>query len=345
MSFHFSRLAVLAAIAGLTACSGGTQAAPPANAGGVQISTLSTGEHLVRLGSHTIRYGGPQRTANAHRGWISPDAKKGHVLYASSYNGEFINLYKEGGNGQQPIGQLTSDLVSPQGLFLDKKHHLWVTNTNAFTVLAFKRGATSPYVTLNDPGYYPISVVVDRHGTVYAANAQGQSGQPGNVTVWANGSTSPTATLTYSNFLVVTNIGIDSNSNVYVSYVPTSGPPAVVVFAAGSSTGTPLNVPDAGLSDIAFDSSNNLLMETLQNVLGVWAPPYTSGPARTISAFGNEPTINKRNTEVWVAYANPSNPMVEGYNYTSGALVDTITAGFSAAGFPYGIAVDPREHP
>jgi hypothetical protein len=37
--------------------------------------------------------------------------------------------------------------------------------------------------------------------------------------------------------------------------------------------------------------------------------------------------------------------MVEGYNYTSGALVDTITAGFNAAGYPYGIAVDPRVHP
>ena len=214
MAFQLSRLAALAAIAGLAACSG-TQTAPPANAGGVQISSLSTGEHVVRLGNHTIRYGGPQGSANSHRGWISPDAKKGHVLYASSYNGKFINIYKEGGNGQQPIGQLTSDLVSPQGLSLDKKHHLWVANTNAFTVVAFKRGATTPYVTLKTPDTIRFGRRRSpRHGL--RRQRARRSGQPGNVTVWANGSTNPTATLTYSNFLVVTNIGVDTSNNVYV---------------------------------------------------------------------------------------------------------------------------------
>ena len=246
------------------------------------------------------------------------------MLYASSYNGKFINLYKEGGNGQQPIGQLTTDLVSPQGLFLDKKHHLWVANTNAFTVVAFKRGATNAVRHAQRPGILSDfgrrrssrhGLRGQRAGSVRTARQRHRLGERQHES---------TATLTYSNFLVVTNIGIDTNDNVYVSYIPMSGPPAVVVFAAGSLTGTPLNIQDPGLSDITFDSSGNLLMETLQNSLGVWAPPYTSGPTRTISAFGNEPTLNKNDTEVWVAYANPSNPMVEGYNYTSGALVDTL---------------------
>lgn len=342
MSLKFPRFAILAAVTGLAACSSGTQSAPTANVPSVQISTLPSGEHVVRLGSHVIRYGGPRRAVSTRRGWISLDAKRKQLLYGSSYNGGFVNIYKAGGNNQQPIGQLTSGLVSPQGMVVDRKHRLWVANTNGFTIEVFKRGATAPYKTLSNPGYYAISVAVDSHGTVYAANAAGGSGQKGNVTVWANGSTSPTGYLTYSNFNVCSGVGVDKNDNVYVSYVPTSGPPTVVEFPAGSQNGAPLGIGSPGLSNITFDSSGNLVMETLYGTLGIWAPPYTSGPARTINALGNSPTINKTDKKIWIAYANPTNGMIEGYNYTSGALVDTITAGFNDAGYPQGVAVDPQ---
>jgi hypothetical protein len=82
-------------------------------------------------------------------------------------------------------------------------------------------------------------------------------------------------------------------------------------------------------------------METLSNVLGVWAPPYTSGPTRTIPAFGNEPTFNRNESKVYIAYANNSTPMIEGYNYLTGKLVDTITNGWTSTAIPYGVAIDP----
>lgn len=345
-----SRIVTAAAVVALAACSANAPLGTPGPSGAsVSSVTLPSGEHVVRAGGRMIRFGGRRLTSQAR---VSPSdalritrAAKGTkgLLYAASYDGGFINIYSAKGTNQEPIGQLTSGLTSPQGVVVDKHHRLWVANTNAFNVVAFKHGATTPFATLDDPNYYPIAVAVDRHGTVYAANAESTSGPPGNVTFWRKGSSTPSGTLTFSNFEIVLGIGVDANGNVYVSYVPTSGPPAVVEFPAGSQTGQQLPISGTTISDITFDSSANLVMETEYGNLGVWAPPYNGSPSRTLPAFGNEPTLNKKNTEVWIAYANFSYPMVEGYDYTTGSQLDTITSGFTRTAIPYGVALDPPE--
>lgn len=323
------RYATLAAIAGLCACSGTSSVNPAASS-----------PNALGIG-HTIRFGDNVRHDPARRGWISKAATTGAVLYAASYDGGFVNIYPLKGTNQAPIGQLTSGLVSPQGVTVDSHHQLWVANTNAFNVVAFKRGATTPFITMSDPGYYPISVVVSSEGTVYAANAEGTTGPPGNVTFWKKGHKNPSGTLTMPNFNIVTNIGIDASNNIYVAYVPTDGPPTVAEFPAGSTTGQALGIQDATLGDITFDSSKNLVMETLQNSLGVWPPPYDTAPSRSIPVFGNEPTFNHSESDVWIAYANFSTPKVEGYNYKTGKLLDTITNGWTSTAVPYGVAIDP----
>lgn len=323
------RLTAFSAAAALCACS--AAGAPPVNA-------PASSEYL-RVAAQTIRFGDRTHPNPARRSWISPAAMHGAVIYGASYDGGLINIYSLQGTNQTPIGEITA--TSPQGLAVDKHHQLWAANTNAFNVLGFKRGKTTAFATLNDPDYYPISVAVDSHGTVFAANAESTTGPPGNVTFWKEGSTSASGTLTFSNFEIVTNIGIDANDNVYVSYVPVSGPPAVVEFPAGSTTGQQVNIGDANLSDITFDKKQNLVMETLANTLGVWAPPYDSTPERTIPAFGNEPTFDKHENSVWIAYANFSNPMIEGYDYKTGKHIDTITAGWTSTAVPYGVAIDP----
>lgn len=340
MASSLARFIVLAAVAGLVGCSGTTAVNAPAPSS-VQASVTPLGEHVIRAGAEVVRFGGPSRHAQ-RRSWISPEARKqAHLLYGASYDGGFINIYPLRSSNQSPIGQLTTDLVSPQGIVVDGSHDVWVANTNAFNVLGFARGATTPFATLSDPNYYPISIAVDGNGTVYAANAESTTGPPGNVTFWKKGASSPSGTLTYANFEIVTNIGVDASNNVYVSYLPTSGGPSMVEFAAGSQTGTPIAIQDANLGDMTFDKSGNLVMETLANTLGVWAPPYTSGPTRTIPAFGNEPTLQKRERKVWIAYANFSTPMLESYDYTTGAQVDVVTKGWTSTGVPYGVAVDP----
>jgi len=320
------------------ACSSGTHTVPPAY---VQShSALAPADRTIVVGSHVVRFGGTVKS-NTAAGWLRPAPANQPLLYGASYDGDFINIYPAQGNNQTPIGQLTSGLTSPQGLAVDKFGRLWAANTNAFNVVAFKRGATTPFRTLNDPGYYPVSVAVDSNGTVYAANVQGSSGQAGNVTAWAAGSTNPTKVLSYSGFQIVVGIGIDANDNVYVSYIPQSGPPALVKFGPHSKTAQPVPIQNATLSDVTFDSSGNLVMEDGSGSLGVWAPPYNGMPARTLPAFGNEPTLNRRESKVCVAYANFQNPQIECYSYTTGKLVDTITSGWTGSAIPYGDAYDP----
>jgi hypothetical protein len=350
--FFKSRITVIATVTSLaafTACSAGpSQSVPAIQASNVQIQTLPSGEHVVRAGSHVIRFGGSLHRAAMGRGWIEP-ARRHHkrtLLYGASYDGGYINIYKENGSNQSPIGQLTSGLTSPQGVVVDKSHQLWVANTNAFNVVAFKRGATTPFATLSDPGYYPIAVAVDSNGTVYAANAQGTSGQTGNVTYWKQGSSSPSGTLTYSTFQLVLGIGVDASNNVYVTFIPKSGPPEVAEFPAGSQNGEVLSLSDTTISDITFDKSADLVMEDGSGGLGVWAPPYSGPPSRTLNIFGNEPTLNRTQSEVWIAYANFSHPMIEGYSYSDGTLLDTITTGWVPQhAVPYGVAVDPAARP
>lgn len=346
MSRWSMRAATAAAVIALAACSANAPlAAPQASSVAVSSVTLPSGEHVVRVGSQLIRFGGHTRAAGKAAHFDVALAKKPALLYGSSYDGGFINIYDAKGTGQQPIGQLTSGLTSPQGMFVDRHHRLWVANTNAFNIVAFKRGATTAFATLNDPGYYPISVVADSHGTVFAANAQGSSGQPGIVTFWKKGSTNVSGTLTLANFQVVLGIGVDASDNIYVSYVPKSGAPTVAEFPAGSQTGEQLSIAGTTISQITFDNSANLVMEDEYGTLGIWAPPYSGGPARTLPAFGNSPTLNKKNSNVWIAYANFSNPKIEEYDYNTGSLLDTITAGFSSVAIPQDVALDPPAKP
>lgn len=326
----------------LAACSGGTPVAtPPPGSAPLATVTVVDGEHIVRAGDQIFRFGGTHVRHPRARAWISPAATLQPLLYGSSYDGGFINVYPQKGSNQAPIGQLSTGLLSPQGMHVDGRHRLWVANTNAFTVVGFERGATSPFVTLQDPNYYPLQVATDSHGTVYASNAESTTGPPGNVTVWARGHRKPTATLTYANFQIVLGVGVDAHDNVFVSYIPTSGPPAMVEFPAGSQTGQPVNVQNANVGEMTFDSAGNLVMETLQNTLGVWAPPFDGSPTRTLGVFGNEPTLNKAERKVWVAYANYSTPHILGYNYDTGLLLDTISSGWSNTAIPIGVALDP----
>jgi hypothetical protein len=304
-----------------------------------------TAQQVPRVGAQALLRPSGVHAAGAGAGWISPDALRGAILYGSSYDGGFINLYHLRGNNQQVVGKLTNSLVSPQGMAVDSRANLWVANTNAFNIVAFKRGATTPFRTLDDAGYYPLTVVVGKDGTVYAANVTGTNGPPGNVTVYKRGSTKPTGTLTYSGFGLVLGLGIDAQNNVYVAYSP-NGPPAIVEFPAGSQTGQPVNITDISPSDIVFDDQNDLVMENGSGGLGIWTPPYSGGPARSIPAFGNQPTFNRSEGRVWVALADFSDPKILGYDFTTGQLVDTITNGYTKnSAIPYGVAIDPSAGP
>jgi hypothetical protein len=285
---------------------------------------------------------GPYVGAATHRagGWVAPSAAHAGIIYGASYNGAVINMYALKGNNQTVVGQLTNSLVSPQGIVVDGHHRLWVANTNAGNILGFDRGATTPFRTLQDTNEYPISVAVDESGDVYAANAESTSGPPGSVVKYKPGSTNPVV-LSYPDFNIVLGIGVDPTGDVFVSYIGGLGP-SVMEFPKGSQTGQQVNISGDQISDIIFDDSADLMMEDSFGGVGVWPAPYGGNPVKTIPAFGNEPTFNRAEGKIWVALANPNTPEILGYDVVTGQLVDTITDGFNANVWPYGVAIDPR---
>src|ERR1700722_7512800 len=138
MSFsRFSRTSSLLACVALAAGCSGAPSSSTALPGGQRapLTTASNAHSVVGYGtaSHPARSGG---------GWFSAAARHQALLYGSSYDGGFINIYPLRGNNQTVVGQLTSGLVSPQGMMVDRHQRLWVANTNASNILAFKRNAT-----------------------------------------------------------------------------------------------------------------------------------------------------------------------------------------------------------
>jgi len=297
--------------------------------------------NAARTGMH-VAYGPyVSNPINRHGGWISPNAGQTGIIYGSSYNGGFINIYALKGNGQTVVGQLTDSLVSPQGIVVDGHHRLWVANTNAGNIVAFQRGSLTPFRVLDDANEFPVSVAIDESGNVYAANAVSTSGPPGNVVMYKPGAHKPTAILTYPDFNIVLGLGVDALGDLFVSYIGSFGP-SLVEFPKGSQTGQQVNITDQEISDIIFDDNADLLMEDGSGGVGIWPSPYMGNPVHTIPAFGNEPTFNLEETKVWVALANPDTPEILGYDVSNGKLIDTITDGYNANAWPYGVALDPR---
>lgn len=117
---------------------------------------------------------------------------------------------------------------------------LYVANFTGQNVSVFKRGASVPYKTLNDPNEVPGDPVVDSNGTVYVCNYEsknGTVGPPGNVAVYSGGAINPTSTLPAPNGDWILWCALDSAHNLYVGYTDNASDSNVVEFAGGAGTG------------------------------------------------------------------------------------------------------------
>jgi hypothetical protein len=137
--------------------------------------------------------------------WILPDAKKSDLLYISDLIGQVVDIYTYG-KGYKLVGQLTG-FFNPEGLCVDKKGDVYVTNTTnvgGYEIIEYAHGGTSPMRTLNDPDGRPNGCSVDpTTGNLAVADFWGHSETIGNVAVFPKGTGSPTPY---------------SNSNIYYDY-------------------------------------------------------------------------------------------------------------------------------
>jgi len=171
-----------------------------------------------------------------------------------------VNVFTR--NGLQ-VGQITNGMVSPEGLFVDKKRNLWVANIT--DVLVFARGSLSPSQTLTDPIGPPVDVTVCPDGTVYVADLYDLSNTDhASIQVYAPGHTSPTGNLSYAQDFRSPALTCDAAGNVFVSVLvrqslPNAG--VVVEFPAVKQAAVKdLGIVFQDVYGIKPDNAGNLLV-------------------------------------------------------------------------------------
>lgn len=213
------------------------------------------------------------------------------TLYVSYLETNTVTLYPANVPSPSPIRTITSGISSPEGIWVDAKGKLYVTNTDIggghFTVTEYPAGASQPSVTINATTYRPLSVAVDSKGHVYVGGDEN-----GTVVIneYAPGGTKPIKTvfptaLTGDPFMG--GLAVDQRDNLYAAFFVYDHPPAHVVrFAPGLTNEKDLNL--AGLNTIdldpglGIDSSGNLYVGGALDGINVY-PHGSKNPARAIN--------------------------------------------------------------
>lgn len=276
---------------------------------------------------------GPQ-IAPTH-GWLSPAAKKcKQKLFVSSYKLGYVNVYCTKGHNQAPIGKITDGINGPEGLSVDRKGNLYVTNTDGNTVTQYAPGSTTPSFTYTTDLAYPAGVTVDKAQNVYVSNLT-----PASVTVFPQRSNSPKLQIT-NQLTFPIDVALDAKDDVYVTtYNSGYSAGEIIKYGPGSSQGTNLGISTEEPGGIVLDKSGDIVTadQRLPGVL-VFAPGKTVA-SQTFAQNTLDPDPVRLTKDEKEAYVGDSvGNAVYGYAYPSGTLLDTITDGIDG---PNGVALDP----
>lgn len=306
---RFGCAVVLGAV--LAGCSMNSTATPPHSAGGASApsAALRRNELLARgVGSVSSR---PAQLP----GWMSPDAKKKkkHLIYWGSYDANAIYVFSAKGTNPPEKGEITTGLSNPNRLFVDKWLSVYATNSGNNTVTAYKRGATTPFLTISDGVNDPTGLTVDAAGTVYCANFGNNT-----ITEYPKGQTSPSLTIdAFAEYLA-----IDANDNLYASGT------AIYKFAPGSKTGTNLGLNIGAPGALAVDRAGNIIViDEAANSIDVF-PAGKTQPSKTIpvtsgDAFALSLTKKEKSVYVTVDDTATGDFIVQQLTYPKGTSLTT----------------------
>ncbi len=207
-----------------------------------------------------------------------------------------VNIYSVKGQGQQPIGTITTGISLPAGLAVDAAGTLYVANSGNNTVTVYPPGQSTPSVTYSEGIGTPLSVAVGHDGTLYVANETGSPSGTGTITEYPPGSTTPSVTIALG-YAFATAVALDSSNNLYGAWF-TFGSYGIAVYkypSEGSAGGSNLNLDLPSYVypafAMAFDNGGNLVVpcESLTHgppkYLAVF-PPGATKPKRKINEGG-----------------------------------------------------------
>lgn len=263
---------------------------------------------------------GSSRHANAS-GWIASDAKKKKkkpLIYWGSYDANSIDIFSAKGTNPPEKGQITTGLSNPERLVVDKSLSVYATNLGNNTITAYKRGATSPFLTISEGVSTPTGLSVDGTGTVYCANVGNDT-----ITEYPKGKTAPSVTIeAFAEYLAN-----DAKNNLYASEAS-----AVYEFAPGSTNGTNLNLSIGSPGALAIDKNGNIIViDESTNMIDVF-PAGKTQPSKTIQvpagdAFGLSLNKSGQSLYVTVDSSTSGNFLVQQLAYPKGTSLTTKISG------------------
>jgi hypothetical protein len=345
-------LSAAAALALLAGCSSGSALAPkPAGLAGHVMHTMGhQGSSMANpigqlaLTKHAI--------SNAHKVSFNSCPATGVLVYVSDASNGVVDIYTGNPNivnNQTACGQLVG-MAEPQGLTVHGGN-LYVANTigngSSGNVLAFHRGATSPFKTYTDTscsGEYPADVTVSSDGTVIATDIISNGCSGGQISTW-NKSTGalegnfPAASGANAFFLTVQKNGTVYYDDNFIQLNSLSCPHGACGAITTVSSGTfafPGGVQSADAEDVVLDDQSanggQSALDTFESFPS-FAFSCNMGSSGDAVSFG----LNKSTKHAF--YADAAGFTLTEISY-AGSNTCNLKAKTSLSGQPIGAAVD-----
>jgi hypothetical protein len=260
--------------------------------------------------------------SNSH-GWVSPDLRRHHrasLFYWGDYDTNTITIYSLAGAKK---GVITTGLSNPERLFVDRSGSVYATNLGTNTITGYKRGQTSPFITISNGVSTPTGLTVDAAGTIYCANVGNNT-----ITVYPKGKTSPSLTIPYFAEYLAT----DAKDNLYAAGT------AVEEFAPGSTQGKDTGLPHYPGS-LEVDRSGNIIVNYGSTI--EYFPAGQTNPSKKINVTSGSPfalSLSADNKVLYVSVDVGTPFVVQSVPYPNGS---TLTNKFTTNAGDWPIAVSP----
>jgi hypothetical protein len=278
----------------------------------------------------------------------APNSRKaqGQLLYvADTLSGEKVAIYKQKGQSQSPIGNLSTGIGEPYGLWVDAHDNLWVANSNGetdSTILRFPPGQTNPDIYLPDDYWNVNWIWVAPHNTVYVVNI----GYYADSVIYKYDAPRVTPKVIRDpHFSFMWAVVGDTKGDLFASGLyKKSGLGGIDERFAKATrwheTGITLSAPGG----LAFDGSGNLVASDPYAGIETFAPGQTT-PSNTISCTAEcfSFSFNHKGDRIWIDELDNDNGSIEERAYPSGTLLDTLPQPYGS--MPYSVAAAPDLYP
>lgn len=228
------------------------------------------------------------------------------VLFVSTLGAEVVLLPANITlKNPKSLGTITAGITRSQGVYVDRKGTLYVTNnTTPPSLVEYKRGQTTPFKTITDGLYIPGSIAVDSSLNLYVQNNDPNP----QILVYPPAANSPSETiaLPQSGQLHPGGIALDPQGDLLVAFFDIEhNDGSVYSIAPGSTQPVNLNLQDVPGSALGVDRAGNIYIGAEEGGISVYAPGSKT-PTRSISTgnaeFYSDFAVTPNGTIYWPSF-------------------------------------------